>query len=177
MKIIFYIGVISLLFSCQNTANFITKELEDLDRDSINIGQPNLSSLKDLYQSDKGFYFVRHGICNNNLTIKGNKCVFFFTNQCAYEFTCRLVGHKIEVLWDYDIDCLVTNDLDSIIKSIYYPKTKEAIGAFYVESDSTLGFEAYHEEKLNHLNTAFGKWCDYLFPKSWLLDLDQFIKK
>ncbi|CAA6829424.1 MAG: Unknown protein [uncultured Aureispira sp.] len=94
-----------------------------LYRNFIPIDWTNLRELKTLYQFDKAFYFVRQGICNNNLLIQGNKCVFFFMNQCACEFTCELIGRKIDVLWEYEIDYLARNDLDLIVRLFFLSRS------------------------------------------------------
>jgi len=95
MRIIFYVGIIGLLLCCQNRNN--TSSLKEEGQDS--------NSLQNLYNFSKELNFVRYGICNNNLMLGNKKCAFFFMNQCIYEFNCQLVGSRIEVLWDYEVDC------------------------------------------------------------------------
>ena len=158
MKHLIFLSLI--LWACDYTTSKKVTEA------TLDAGSTDTITIGDIYHSLSMLIYFRHGVGTNSMCIENGKCTIFFTDMCSYEFDCVLDGNKINLIWGIHADCIVANNLASIVETEDYPTVGEAIGYFTVSSNSSLRFQPYHPDRLYKLNDAFVE-CDTLFPSVW----------
>lgn len=145
-----------------------TNKMDSLDLVSIQEIPVRQLTMEDIYYNKDLVSFGHYGVGTNGMFFRDKKCTIFFTDMCVYEFDCQLKNNQIILLWSYEIDCLIPNEIEQTAAQQNYPLANQAIGAFRFSSNNTMYFTAFDPVQLHALNPAF-PIADTLFPANWIL--------
>ncbi len=127
----------------------------------------HISSLEQIYNSEESTFFNRYGVGLNSIHFEKQKCHFFFSPPCIYQFRTEWKCGELKVLWDYKVDCF-EHDLKHILKKTGIPKKNQVIGVFQIASDSTLLYEPYGKDYIGAINKVINE-SDTLYPYIFIL--------
>ncbi len=109
-----------------------------------------------------------HGGGIDLLCFNKGRVEFYFTPQCMYSFKTKFENNKLEIIWDYNVDCV--SDVKFKINNDDLSPKNGMIFAEVKLLDSTNLFIDYHYDEWIFNENLKYEYIDTLFPVSFVLD-------